>query len=249
MEHHAKKRANDIRNLLGLGQRPIADIFSLLEDIGIVFFKKPLHNDSLSALFMQDSRNYLVIINSNKTLGHQIFSAAHELSHFYFDKDLLGGICNVNNIGQKNTIEKSADLFASHFLMPDNGVISIAENRKDRHGKLNLYDIVFLQQYFRVSWIAMLRKIKSLNYIDSVDDYKKVGITRLTKLLNYDTDLISKTQDNFISKKYLNIALKCYDNDEISKSKLEEYLSDIGIDLSAIYADTSLMSEGDAFED
>jgi Zn-dependent peptidase ImmA (M78 family) len=84
----AQTRANYIRNSLGLGQSPIADIFSLVEELGIILFKKPLKSEGVSAVFFKNSQNYMILINSSKTLGHQIFSAAHELSHYFFDKEL-----------------------------------------------------------------------------------------------------------------------------------------------------------------
>ena len=108
-------------------------------------FKRPLHENSLSAFFMRDKKNYLVVVNSAKTLGHQIFSAAHELSHYYFEREILGGVCSVSRFNSQNSLEKSADLFDVHFLMPDEGVISAAEKRTEQTGKLELYDLVFLQ--------------------------------------------------------------------------------------------------------
>lgn len=240
----AKKRANEIRNQLGLGQGPISDVFTLIEDIGIILFKKYIQNSSLSAIFMKDTRNHLVIINSNRTLGHQTFSAAHELYHYYFDKQLLGGICSVNSVGQKNEIEEMADMFASHFLMPDDGVIAIAEKRKNKDGSLDPFDMVFLQQYFKVSWIALLKKLEYLGYIQNAYNYKDIGITRLTQVLGYDTSLVTKSMDNYISKKYIETALKCYESDEISEKKLIEYLEDIDADISIIDGMDRIISGG-----
>jgi hypothetical protein len=62
-------------------------------------------------------------------------------------------------------------------------------------------------------------------------------------------ELITKTRDSFVSKKYLETALKCYDNDEISKTRLEEYLKDAGINLADLSLDEALVNEGDEFAD
>ena len=78
LELRARSRARDIRNELGLGDSPIKDIFGLIESLDILLFKKPFDSKSLSALFLKNSENYIIVINSNKTLGHQIYSAAHE---------------------------------------------------------------------------------------------------------------------------------------------------------------------------
>lgn len=223
----AKSRAIEIRKRMGLGLNPIKDIFLLLEEEGILLFVIPIQNDNISALFMKDGQNHLILINSNKTLGHQYFSAAHELHHYFFDSKMLGSICDVGNF-TKNKNEQMADQFAAEFLMPDDAVISAAENRK-KLGKLDLIDFVFLQQTFGVSWTAMLVKLKSLSYIDSIDDYKDIGITKLTDSLGYDTRLVSKTGINYYSKRYMELILKLYNNDEIGLTRAKEYLNDIGL--------------------
>jgi Zn-dependent peptidase ImmA (M78 family) len=223
-----KSRAIQIRNRLGLGLAPISDIFSLVEEHNIVLFKRPIENDNISAIYMKDKENCLILINSNKTMGHQIFSAAHELSHFYFDKNILGSICSVENNSTNSEMEKNADLFAAEFLMPEEGVALAAEKRKNKKGKLDIIDIVSLQQYFKVSWIAILWKLKSLGYIDDVELYREIGITNLTKKLEYDVSLVTKTKDVYCSRKYLELVLKCYNNDEISSKRAMEYLADIG---------------------
>lgn len=230
----AKNRANDIRNLHGLGQRPIADIFALLEDIGIYLFKKPFYNSNLSAVFVNDNKRSLVVINSDRTLGHQIFSVAHELSHYYYDKHIISGACSINKNGQKNETEQLADLFASHFLMPDDGVISVAEKRVNKDGKLDLLDIIFIQQYFGVSWSAMLTKLEYLKYIDNKESLRNVGIKAFTQALRYNTGLIEKTQDTYISKQYIEKVIKCRDSYEISDAKAKEILKDVNIMLEDI---------------
>lgn len=222
----AEHRANQIRSQLNLGQRPIGNVFTLLEDIGIFLFKRPFENDKISAMFIRDTKNHLIIINSSRTFGHQVFSAAHELYHYYFDKHYMGGICSANR-NQKTEHEQMADMFASCFLLPDDGVMSVAETRTDSNGKLDLYDLVFLQQYFRVSWNALLIKLENLGYIDNKKDYLNIGITKLTRKLDYDTTLVEKTYDKYISKRYLELALNCYENDEISEARTIEYLNDV----------------------
>jgi Predicted Zn peptidase len=230
----AKNRANEIRNQLGLGQGPIPDIFCLIEDIGIILFKTPFKTSSPSAMFMQDKKNYLVVINSNATLGHQIFSAAHELSHYYYDKPVISETCNIDKYEEDSEMEQMAHSFALEFLMPDNGIIAVAEKRKKGKGTLDLYDMVFLQQYFKVSWIALLIKLQHLGYISGVEEYRNAGITRLTEMFGYDTKLVSKTMDKYISKKYMELVLRCYENDEISRERTKEYLLDVGVDIADI---------------
>ncbi|EJT6501997.1 ImmA/IrrE family metallo-endopeptidase [Clostridium perfringens] len=229
LELRARSRARDIRNELGLGDSPIKDIFGLIESLNILLFKKPFDSECLSALFLKNSENYIIVINSNKTLGHQIYSAAHELSHYFFDKDLKGGICSINNT--KNEIEIMADKFAEHFLMPDELVVKELDKRLTEKNYIDVFDIIYLQHFFCVSWTAILVKLEKLGYIKGKYEYMNVGIRSLTKALGYDEKLVNITKDKYVSKKYLEMALKCYDNYEISEKKLDEYLNDVDMSI------------------
>ncbi len=61
--------------------------------------------------------------------------------------------------------EIMADLFASHFLMPDEGVMEIAEKRKNKKGELDVTDVLFIQQYFGVSYKAIVIKLQELEIL------------------------------------------------------------------------------------
>lgn len=228
----AKVRANDTRNAFGLGDEPISDIFLLLERQGIFLFLKPLESNA-SALFMKMKKTHLVIINSNRTLGHQIFSAAHELSHFLFDKHLTGGICVANKRDQNLEVEKLADLFAAYFLMPEEGLLKhLAKRKKDLHTKLTIPDLISLQQYFKVSWAAMLYRLLNMQLLthQEVEQLRSIPITREALKLGYELDLYRTNQKEIVSKKYLEQVNFAYENHEISKKKFDEYLLDVGID-------------------
>ncbi|WP_300381224.1 ImmA/IrrE family metallo-endopeptidase [Clostridium sp.] len=230
LDLRARTRAREKRQELLLGDGPINDIFLLIESLGIILFKKPFESQSLSALFMKDSKNYIMVINSNKTLGHQIYSAAHELSHFFFDKGIKGGVCSVN--ASKDTIEVLADKFAEYFLMPDETIVKELDKKLIDGKELDVFDIIYLQHYFKVSWKAILIKLKKLGYIKDINKYNNIGITKLTAALGYNTDLVTVTKEQYISKKYLEKALKCYDSYEISEKRLEEYLNDVDISIT-----------------
>jgi hypothetical protein len=133
--------------------------------------------------------------------------------------------------------------------MPDEGVISIAEKRKNKRGKLDIPDIIFIQQYYKVSWQAVLLKLKGLNYLDNIDDFKNIGITDITKKLGYDDSLLRITNDEYVSKKYLELVLKVYNNDDISEKRAAEYLNDVGIELDDIFRYENLNNGGGNYED
>lgn len=232
LELKARSRAREIRNELGLGDGPIKDIFGLIESLDILLFKKPFDSESLSALFMKNNQNYIIVINSNKTLGHQIYSAAHELSHYFFDKEIKGGICNVSN--DYNEIEVMANKFAEHFLMPDEAIIKELDRRLADKECVDIFDIIYLQHFFYVSWKAILVKLEKLGYIKDKNEFKSVGIRALTKNLGYDESLVNISSEKYVSKKYLEMTLKCYHNEEISEKKFNEYLNDVDLSIGDI---------------
>lgn len=232
----ARTRANEKRNALGLGDEPISNIFNLLENQGIFLFIKPFKGNA-SAMFMRTKDIHIVIINSKHTLGHQIFSAAHELSHFFFDKELMGGVCLANKYNQDQEVERLADFFASYFLMPEEGLLKhISKRKKKANSCLDLSDIIYLQQYFRVSWQAMLYRLLNMGELslEEVEKYKTVSIKSEAAKLGYDLDLYTPTYKECPSQKYIEYAMKAFKHDLISESKLNEYLSIIGTSLDTL---------------
>lgn len=227
----AKLRANKIRSALGLGNDPISNIFQLLESEGIYLFSKRL-NGKASAMFMRNQGFHLVVINSSNTLGHQIFSAAHEFSHYLFDKDLMWSACIVNKYNQQNENERLADLFASFFLMPEEGIFNHLDKRGVKNFvNLSIEDIISLQQYFNVSWSAMLYRLKNIGLIgqSNFDELKNIGIIKEASLLGYSIDIYQVPERDIISQKYIEKVITLYKKDEISERKKDEYLKLVGI--------------------
>jgi len=248
----AKNRANEVRNTLGLGDEPVSNIFRLLESKGIYLFKRPFHGNA-SAMFMKTDDAHMVIINSNKTLGHQVFSAAHELSHYLYDSHLMGGICTVYKYNQDMEIEKLADIFASHFLMPEDGIMKHLLKRTDNGKKGITYtDIIYLQQYFNVSWSAMLNRVYNLGQISKTqyEDYREnIRIKREASILGFTTELYNKDRSSYNSQLYIEKAMFAFQNDEISEKKLNEFLGAIDLSLNELeindQENTFFFEEGD----
>lgn len=240
LEKKAKMLASQTREVLGLSHSvPIEDIFKLLEGEGIYVFKKPFNSTQISAIYRKQKDSCLIIINSARTLGHQIFSAAHELYHYRYNKELTAKICKVDVIDTKDKEEIMADLFASHFLMPDDGVIKLAESRKNRNGKLDVTDILFIQQYFNVSYKAMIRKLYELGYIEDANCYLKISVIKLAEKLGYDTRIYQPTNDYYCSKGYIELVVDAYESNLISQKRANEYLSDVGLSFDSIAVETN----------
>ncbi|WP_411954220.1 ImmA/IrrE family metallo-endopeptidase [Alkalibacillus sp. S2W] len=227
--NRAKVRAHTMRNQLGLGDEPIHDIFQLLEQEGVFVFQKTLSQHP-SAMFMRSQNEHIVIINSAKSLGHQHFSVAHEYSHYLFDQELAGGVCLVNFYQQNYEKEQLADLFATYFLMPEEGLLKhLAKQNPSYEQHIRLQDVLALQQHFKVSWAAMLWRLLNLNLInrDTFNQLKERTITYEAQKYGFPLDLYHSTPDQ-PSQRYIEKIMTLYDHAEISEQKADEYLNTIG---------------------
>lgn len=82
----AEQHAQDLRDWLGLGPGPIADIFSVIElGLGIRLYQWRLSSKSkVAGLFTyEEAVGACIFLNANHPLPRRIQSAAHELGHFY----------------------------------------------------------------------------------------------------------------------------------------------------------------------
>lgn len=232
LEQKAKIRANEIREKLGFYKEPVTNIFNLIESLDILLTKKSLDNSDISAYFLHYKDDYLFFINSSHTLGRQHFSAAHELYHYYFDKELNGTICDTFKFkNQRNESETLADYFAVHFLMPEDGIFKFFNIVGDQEITVN--KIIKAQNYFKVSFKAMLVRLKVLGLIDEkqYDGLSNIHLTSTFVKLGYSRELIKPTNDTYIPQNYLEVLSDNYEEEKITKNAYKEYLADAGLSI------------------
>jgi len=235
LEQKAKIRANQIREKLGFFKEPVTNIFELIESLNILLTKKPLNNSSISAYFLHYKNNYLFFINSAHTLGRQHFSAAHEIYHYYFDKELNGTICDTFKFkNQRNESETLADYFAVHFLMPEDGIYKFFNIVGDQ--VININKIIKAQNYFKVSFKAMLVRLKVLELIDEdqYNEFSNIHLNSTFAKLGYSRELILPTNDIYIPQNYLEILNDNYEQNKITENAYKEYLADVGLSIKDI---------------
>jgi Zn-dependent peptidase ImmA (M78 family) len=235
LELVAQERASELRRQWGLGIEPVADIFDLIERrFNIIVLRYPTPGNELSAFLTVSGENFLMYINTDLSLGHQIFSAAHELSHLLYDtEDLKLLICRP---GEESEDEKEvlADLFAGALLLPGEGV---------RHSYLSMFGpghrvgygtVLALQGTFRVSYGAMLYALLKNNIITpkTYGYLKKLGAKENAPQLQQRArmygvlDLVMPSQNRKIIPKKLMLALNAnYQEGRISYKKLGQVLA------------------------
>lgn len=142
---------------------PIHDICGLFDDAGIKLYTISYASDDFFGLSIaKEDGGPAIVVNTWERISieRRIFSAAHELGHLMLHQNAY----NVNETKENKVEEKEADLFAGHFLMPDEGF------RQAWKGASGLYwlDRVFkVKHLFHVSYKTVLFRLIEHNLADS----------------------------------------------------------------------------------
>lgn len=162
----AEKVANDFRNYIKISNKqPISDLINLLENLGIIIIqiKNPDNRfddfDGLSEIV--NNVPVIVLLDGIKDGARQRFTIAHELGHL---------ILNINN--EEADEEKLCNRFASALLMPKEAVINELGISR---GNINFFELTAFKNEFKVSYTAIIYRLKDLNVISEYL-YKKLSI-------------------------------------------------------------------------
>ena len=110
-----EEMAETLRRYWYLGNSPVRNLESLLEEQGFFIFTAHLPNKKIDGYSQLIGNIPIIIINRNKgNYMRQRFSMAHELGHIVLHNRIKD--CNERDLGD---IEKEADQFAGCFLMPE----------------------------------------------------------------------------------------------------------------------------------
>ena len=137
--HNAEALARRVRDRLGLGDRPIASMRTLLRDLGVaLFFADPDSLDaSVDAACMVNPRPAILVnvLAGGEKWWRTRMSLAHELAHLCFDNDVLGARRHLflfspaekaarswHLFDRFEALEQRANAFAAYFLAPPAGV-------------------------------------------------------------------------------------------------------------------------------
>ncbi|MEM9293775.1 MAG: ImmA/IrrE family metallo-endopeptidase [Acidobacteriota bacterium] len=147
------------RSRLGLRQdEPVRDLCGLLESRGIKVLLFDIQSDGFFGLSVSaaDLGGPAVVVNTWQDLSveRQIFTAAHELGHLLLHRDDYDGGGEVRD--EEEVSEREADLFAAHFLMPDE---VFAKEWEATRGLDPVDRILKVKRMFRVSYKTVLRRL------------------------------------------------------------------------------------------
>lgn len=99
-----------LRQVWGIGQKPISNLVHLLELHGVRVFSLNEDSEAIDAFSLWRDGTPFVFLNTRKTAERSIFDAAHELGHLVLHR---------HGIPQGQNAEDAADMFASSFVLPE----------------------------------------------------------------------------------------------------------------------------------
>jgi len=142
-------RAQELRRDWHLGDAPIANVQSLLEnkDIRVIALDNaPTEFDGLSGII--NGKYPVIVLNAKKTVERKRLTALHELGHILFNEYFASNL-------SEHDKEKLCTAFASEMLIGTSIVASVfGANRKE----ISLNELLPLQQDFGVSIDAIVAK-------------------------------------------------------------------------------------------
>ena len=150
--------ASYARNSIGLSDQHNEDLLFLIEKSGAFIFEKSF-GDTVDACSTWSSSGipYIILGNIKKTAVRRNFDLAHELGHLLLHYKM--DITDLNN-KEYSTIEKEANTFARHFLLPKENFLSDLKT-VSKISNPDAYSV--LKKKWKVSIAAMAYHAYSLN--------------------------------------------------------------------------------------
>lgn len=160
----AEQDAMELRQWLGLGNRPVPDIISLLEmELGVRVYMRPL-DSRISGLFAFDSRlGACILLNSNHPQVRKNQSAVHELAHLVSTRQAPEVLAD--DATEKSPQERYAKTFGRAFLTPPRSVMQKFKEITAGSPLFTRRHVIILSHSFGVSHEAMVRRLEELKLI------------------------------------------------------------------------------------
>lgn len=151
------------RQQLGLSAaEPVRDVCGLLESAGVKVYPKEVMSEGFWGLSIGPiDGGPLIVVNvwGRISVERWIFTAAHELGHLL----LHPGSYDVTVAREDQTEEQEANIFASHFLMPE----PVFDNEwRDTRGLPFVDRVLKVKRMFRVSYKTVLYRLSETRKLD-----------------------------------------------------------------------------------
>ncbi|WP_298830125.1 ImmA/IrrE family metallo-endopeptidase [uncultured Planococcus sp.] len=235
--HLLEDRVNEQLGKLQMTNQILRENVFLLLQKETHFLQYPIEDDELCAFVCKKRDKIFSYINSYIPQDKQIFAAAHELYHIWYEQERLDQVEILNNSTLENepTIksEKMANRFAAMLLVPKTVLLQHMRLLNIATEKIQLKDIVQLLPIFQVPYKTMvlrLREIRAINeneceeFLAIPDRDETKGVLFQMKVLQLPLSLQSRSK-NIVLDGFTGNILKAYDQGEFSYNELREFLA------------------------
>lgn len=198
-EKLVQDKAKQLRQQYNLGNNCGRSIFDLIEKIETdgespLLFRLPFENNELSGFVGYKNNRFAVYTNTNRTLGYEVFTAAHEIYHLIENIALIkeNVVIEENETANNEMSEVAADIFAAELLMPEDDIIKEYKHLIKKSGT-NVADetiIITLQQQYYVEYYAITKRLKKTEKIDFNNFHEQ----SLNRILNSENELYKLTK-------------------------------------------------------
>jgi Zn-dependent peptidase ImmA (M78 family) len=100
----------------------VSDLRRIYAQYGIVLDEWPYRFRNLRGAFINDHLGTTIMIAKGLPQDPMVFTMAHELKHFFRDRDLGISYCDQSNLNK--SLEVGAEIFAAELLFPDRDFIA-----------------------------------------------------------------------------------------------------------------------------
>lgn len=162
----AEQDALELRQWLGLGNRPVQDMASLLElELGVRVYVRRLRGRVSGLFAYHEQFGACMLFNADHPRERRAFTAAHELGHFVSTRREP----EILHLGEAETSreERYANAFARAFLMPPRAVMQKFKEVTAGASKLARRHVIVLAHFFAVSREAMVRRLEEIELVRS----------------------------------------------------------------------------------
>jgi Zn-dependent peptidase ImmA (M78 family)/DNA-binding XRE family transcriptional regulator len=212
------------RSRLYLGDQPIYELRSLVEQAGVHVFYGSLPSQLAGLYAFVADLGYCILINRKHPSERRRWTLSHEYAHFLADRH-KPGVDTVSDSKRKPLSERFADAFAASFLMPETAMRRYFLAVAERSGDFQAADLSRLAHHFYVSVHAAALRLEDLGLLSSgtwaalTERGFKPGAAR--QLLGLPTRPVS--EDPF-PERYRHLAVRAYIREAISEGQLARFL-------------------------
>lgn len=228
-EQEVAEWAEKARRHYDLGVAPLHDLRGFLEVQGYQIFAVPFGTaaEDLAGLFFQHPElGPVVALNEDQAYTRRPFTLAHELAHGLYHYDRPAILCRSRD---QRPLERFADRFASHFLIPGEALHERLRERGKRAVEAP-EEIVHLARYFGVSYQAIRWRLRTESRLrlppDAPRDVRPVGLAQTLgyRVSSYEYGARPWPLEERLPRRFVELAYRAVEQGQLSLRRVAEML-------------------------